>query len=120
LCLPLYEFICPQGHRIEELRSMKESAAACVCFKCGYEARRVISMPHVSVKKAVIIRRDKRKLVDKVVDKHLPPNSDGTPYKFTETGEKNRQKEAARHIEKSLLSKRPDNPMGLSVTVHET
>lgn len=61
----------------------------------------------------------KGRLSDMEFDPQLPAQEDGTPYRFTETGERNRKREAERYLQKRLLPK-GDNPFGLTVTCHET
>jgi hypothetical protein len=61
----------------------------------------------------------KNKLSDRDYDPQLPKQPDGQPYRFKETGEKNRKREAARYLQQRLLPTGA-NPFGLEVKCHET
>jgi len=44
--MPLYEYLCPVGHRTEEYRPAARSSEGRIC-ECGARAERVLSAPRV-------------------------------------------------------------------------
>ncbi len=42
--MPLYEYVCPEGHKHDRFRPMSQSSDDSLCPDCGQVAKRIISL----------------------------------------------------------------------------
>jgi len=63
--VPIYEYICPKGHKSEQFAPMKDYEKPIKCPRCGGVAIRVISLPNTDL---VENKRESRSLAMPVTD----------------------------------------------------
>ena len=51
--MPLYEHLCPAGHKTEQFARMKDCMKPIKCPECGEVAERVLSLPNTDMVKNV-------------------------------------------------------------------